>query len=129
MSKFADIYIDPGIIKRAAAGDARAHEIIYRAFSAPVYSVCLRFTKVPAHAEDLVQEARRAQLDAEMEALEAPDQEPRLGEGRRTEREATDAELAQMCAVVEGAMEAGALGVSTSYVDIDSQLRCGKRLS
>lgn len=56
MSKFADIDIDPGIIKRAAAGDARAHEIIYRAFSAPVYSICLRFTKVPAHAEDLVQE-------------------------------------------------------------------------
>jgi len=56
MSKFADIDIDPGIIKRAAAGDRRAHEIIYRAFSAPVYSICLRFTKVPAHAEDLVQE-------------------------------------------------------------------------
>ena len=56
MSKFADIDIDPGIIKRAANGDAKAHEIIYRAFSAPVYSICLRFTKVPAHAEDLVQE-------------------------------------------------------------------------
>ena len=56
MSKFADIDIDPGIIKRAAVGDAKAHEIIYRAFSAPVYSICLRFTKVPAHAEDLVQE-------------------------------------------------------------------------
>jgi RNA polymerase sigma-70 factor (ECF subfamily) len=56
MSKFADIDIDPGIVKRAAAGDAKAHEIIYRAFSAPVYSICLRFTKVPAHAEDLVQE-------------------------------------------------------------------------
>ena len=56
MSKFADINIDSGIIKRAAAGDARAHEIIYRAFSAPVYSICLRFTKTPAHAEDLVQE-------------------------------------------------------------------------
>ena len=56
MSKFADIDIDPGVIKRAAAGDAKAHEIIYRAFSAPVYSICLRFTKVPAHAEDLVQE-------------------------------------------------------------------------
>jgi RNA polymerase sigma-70 factor (ECF subfamily) len=56
MSKFADIHIDPGIVRRAAAGDARAHEIIYRAFSAPVYSICLRFTKVPAHAEDLVQE-------------------------------------------------------------------------
>jgi RNA polymerase sigma factor (sigma-70 family) len=56
MSKFADIEIDKGIIRRAALGDARAHEIIYRAFSAPVYSICLRFTKAPAQAEDLVQE-------------------------------------------------------------------------
>ena len=56
MSKFADIDIDPGIVKRAVAGDARAHEIIYRAFAAPVYSICLRFTKAPANAEDLVQE-------------------------------------------------------------------------
>ena len=45
MAKFADIEIDPGIIRRAAAGDAKAHEIIYRAFSTPVYSICLRFTK------------------------------------------------------------------------------------
>jgi RNA polymerase sigma-70 factor (ECF subfamily) len=56
MSKFADIQIDPGIVKRAARGDAKAHEIIYRAYSSPVYSVCLRFTRVPAHAEDLLQE-------------------------------------------------------------------------
>ncbi len=56
MTKFADIEIDPGIVRRAARGDARAHEIIYRAFATPVYSICLRFTKVPAHAEDLVQE-------------------------------------------------------------------------
>ncbi|MGI9272140.1 MAG: RNA polymerase sigma factor [Woeseiaceae bacterium] len=56
MSKFADILIDPAIVKRAARGDARAHEIIYRAFATPVYSLCLRFTRVPAHAEDLVQE-------------------------------------------------------------------------
>ena len=56
MSKFADITIDPAIIKRAARGDARAHEILYRAFATPVYSLCLRFTRVPAHAEDLVQE-------------------------------------------------------------------------
>ncbi|GMR17175.1 MAG: sigma-70 family RNA polymerase sigma factor [Gammaproteobacteria bacterium] len=56
MSRFADIQIDPGIVKRAARGDVRAHEIIYRAFSVPVYSVCLRFTRVPAHAEDLLQE-------------------------------------------------------------------------
>jgi len=56
MSKFADIQIDQAIVKRAARGDSRAHEIIYRAFATPVYSICLRFTKVPAHAEDLVQE-------------------------------------------------------------------------
>ena len=56
MSKFADIQIDAAIVRRAARGDARAHEIIYRAFATPVYSLCLRFTKVPAHAEDLVQE-------------------------------------------------------------------------
>ena len=56
MSKFADIHIDPGIVRRAAGGDAKAHEIIYRAFSAPVYSVCLRFTRMPAQAEDLLQE-------------------------------------------------------------------------
>jgi RNA polymerase sigma-70 factor (ECF subfamily) len=56
MSKFADIQIDSAIIKRAARGDARAHEVIYRAFATPVYSLCLRFTRVPAHAEDLVQE-------------------------------------------------------------------------
>jgi RNA polymerase sigma-70 factor (ECF subfamily) len=56
MSKFADIDIDPAIVARAARGDARAHEIIYRAYSAPVFSVCLRFTRVPAQAEDLLQE-------------------------------------------------------------------------
>ncbi|NQV85871.1 MAG: sigma-70 family RNA polymerase sigma factor [Woeseiaceae bacterium] len=56
MSKFADIKIDPAIVRRAATGDGKAHEIIYRAFSTPVYSICLRFTKSPAHAEDLVQE-------------------------------------------------------------------------
>ncbi len=56
MSKFADIEIDDGIVRRAVAGDARAHEIIYRAFAAPVYSICLRFTRAPANAEDLVQE-------------------------------------------------------------------------
>ena len=56
MSKFADIQIDAAIVRRAARGDARAHEIIYRAFAAPVYSICLRFTRVPAQAEDLTQE-------------------------------------------------------------------------
>lgn len=56
MSKFVDIDIDPAMVRQAARGDSRAHEIIYRAYSAAVYSLCLRFTRVPAHAEDLVQE-------------------------------------------------------------------------
>ena len=56
MSKFADIQIDPAIVKRAARGDSRAHAIIYQAFKTPVYSLSLRFTRVPAHAEDIAQE-------------------------------------------------------------------------
>ena len=56
MGKFADISIDEAIVRRAARGDARAHEIIYRAYATAVYTLCLRFTKVPAHAEDLTQE-------------------------------------------------------------------------
>lgn len=56
MSKFADIQIDPAIVQRAARGDARAHEIIYRSFATPVFSLCLRFTRSPAQAEDLTQE-------------------------------------------------------------------------
>ncbi len=56
MSKFIDIQIDPGIVRRAVRGDARAHEIIYRTFGTPVYSICLRFTRIPAQAEDLLQE-------------------------------------------------------------------------
>src|SRR5579862_2056935 len=34
------------------------------------------------------------------------------------ERVATDAEIAEMCAVMEESMAAGAIGISTSYVDI-----------
>jgi RNA polymerase sigma-70 factor (ECF subfamily) len=56
MSKFADIQIDPAIVRRAARGDVHAHEIIYRAFASPVYSLCMRFARVPANAEDLTQE-------------------------------------------------------------------------
>jgi len=56
MSKFSDVQIDAAVVRRAARGDAKAHEILYRAFSSPVYSICLRFTRVPAQAEDLTQE-------------------------------------------------------------------------
>jgi len=56
MSRFGDIDIDPAIVRRAAGGDPKAHEIIYRAYCSPVYSLCLRLTRVPAQAEDLLQE-------------------------------------------------------------------------
>ncbi len=56
MSKFTDIQIEPAIVRRAARGDVKAHELLYRAFASPVYSICLRFTRVPVHAEDLLQE-------------------------------------------------------------------------
>jgi N-acyl-D-amino-acid deacylase len=39
------------------------------------------------------------------------------------ERVATDAELAEMCRLVEEAMAAGALGISSSYVDIDENMK------
>ena len=39
------------------------------------------------------------------------------------ERAGTDDEIAQMCDLLEGAMAAGALGFSTSYVDIDENNR------
>jgi N-acyl-D-aspartate/D-glutamate deacylase len=39
------------------------------------------------------------------------------------ERAATDAELAEMCRLVEEAMGAGALGLSSSYVDVDESMR------
>jgi len=39
------------------------------------------------------------------------------------ERVATDAEIARMASVLEGAMNEGAIGLSTSYVDIDENLR------
>ena len=42
--------------------------------------------------------------------------------GDSQKREATDAEIKQMCEIVENAMEQGALGVSSSYVDVDENL-------
>ena len=39
------------------------------------------------------------------------------------ERVAADAEIAQMCEILEEAMAAGAIGLSTSYVDIDENNR------
>jgi N-acyl-D-amino-acid deacylase len=39
------------------------------------------------------------------------------------ERAATDAEIAEMCRLLKEAMRAGAIGLSTSYVDVDENMR------
>lgn len=39
------------------------------------------------------------------------------------ERTATEPEIAEMCTLLKEAMEAGAIGLSTSYVDIDEDMR------
>ncbi len=56
MAGFANKNLDPAIIARAQRGDMRAHEIIFRTFSAPVYSLLARMTGSTTTADDLVQE-------------------------------------------------------------------------
>lgn len=56
MAGFAGRTIDPGIVARARRGDMRAHEIIYRTYSAPVYSLLARMTGSTVTADDLSQE-------------------------------------------------------------------------
>ncbi len=56
MAGFAGKTLDPEIVERARRGDRRAHEIIYRTFSAPVYSLLARMTGSTTTADDLSQE-------------------------------------------------------------------------
>jgi len=48
--------IAPELIRRAANGDASAHETIFRAYQRPVYSLIRRLVARPAVADDLFQE-------------------------------------------------------------------------
>jgi len=56
MAGFADKNLDPGIVERARRGEMRAHEIIFRTFRAPVYSLLARMTGSTVTADDLLQE-------------------------------------------------------------------------
>jgi RNA polymerase sigma-70 factor (ECF subfamily) len=56
MAGFANRAVDPDILARARRGDMKAHEIIFRTFSAPVYSLMARMTGSTATADDLLQE-------------------------------------------------------------------------
>ena len=57
MSGFANKTIDPAFVRRAQRGDMKAHEIIYRQFADPVYTLALRMTGSPAVADDILQES------------------------------------------------------------------------
>ena len=56
MAGFANKQVDPGVLARAKRGDMKAHEIIFRTFSAPVYSLMARMTGSTHTADDLLQE-------------------------------------------------------------------------
>ena len=56
MAGFAGKSVDQTLINRARRGDMRAHEVIYRTFSAPVYSLLARMSGSTSTADDLLQE-------------------------------------------------------------------------
>lgn len=56
MSGFADCNVDASILARARRGDMKAHEVLYRAYGTPVYTLALRMLQSPAHADDVLQE-------------------------------------------------------------------------
>jgi RNA polymerase sigma-70 factor (ECF subfamily) len=56
MAGFADRKVDPGVLARAQKGDMKAHEIIFRTFSPPVYSLMARMTGSTVTADDLLQD-------------------------------------------------------------------------
>jgi RNA polymerase sigma factor (sigma-70 family) len=56
MAGFADRRVDPGVLARAQKGDMKAHEVIFRTFSPPVYSLMARMTGSTVTADDLLQE-------------------------------------------------------------------------
>ena len=44
------------LLARARRGDMKAHEILYRAYGTPVYTLAVRMLQNPAHADDVLQE-------------------------------------------------------------------------
>lgn len=48
--------LEQGLVRRAARGDRRAFERLYREHAGKVHGLCLRMTRDPQHAEDCAQE-------------------------------------------------------------------------
>lgn len=63
MSKFTEIQVDPGVMSRAKAGEEKAQESLYLAFSGPVYTLACRLMGQSAAAEEVLQDTFVAVLD------------------------------------------------------------------
>ena len=56
MSGFADCIVDPAILSRARRGDMKAHEILYRAYGTPVFTLASRMLQNRSLADEVLQE-------------------------------------------------------------------------
>ena len=56
MSGFADCNVDPAILSRARRGDMKAHEVLYRAYGTPVYTLASRMLQNRSLADEVLQE-------------------------------------------------------------------------
>ena len=63
MSIFSETEIAPSLLARAVAGDSKAHEGLYRAFSGPVYTLARRMLGQPAQADEVLQDTFLEVLD------------------------------------------------------------------
>ena len=56
MPGFSDCNVEAAILARARRGDMKAHEILYRVYATPVYTLALRMLQNPSQADDILQE-------------------------------------------------------------------------
>lgn len=57
MNDSGTVIVDSEVVRRAQQGDADAFAMLFHAYKARIYSVCLRMTNNSAEAEDLTQDA------------------------------------------------------------------------
>jgi RNA polymerase sigma-70 factor (ECF subfamily) len=56
MSGFADCIVDPAILSRARRGDMKAHEVLYRSYGTPVFTLASRMLQNHALADEVLQD-------------------------------------------------------------------------
>ncbi|MGD8977037.1 MAG: RNA polymerase sigma factor [Gammaproteobacteria bacterium] len=71
MSGFTDCSVDPAILKRARGGDMKAHEVLYRVYSTPVYTLAMRMLQSAALADEVLQETA-IEVIRKLESLREP---------------------------------------------------------